>query len=496
MRTDRRKLLAITAALAVGSGCLSEGGGVDDENGDTDGNRTDREGAEEQETEPTGSADKEPPDFPEIEPVTDPVIDTALLAEQVRGNIEFSLEMLRRLADDDGNTNTFYSPYSISVALAMTHAGARGGTADEMREALRFELDDEDLHPAFGSLESEFERRNEDSESVLDEEALDMRDELTEEEFETRFGVPPDEAEHPTFRLSTANALWGQEGFGFRYDFLNLLEEDYGAGMRRVDFAGATEEARERINDWVEEETEGEVEDILGRDDLDTSTRLVLTNAIYFLGMWENDFDEDETESDTFTSLDGSEHEVGMMNGEFDLPYAEVDGHRMVELPYENRDTSMVVVLPAEGEFEEFVAGFSVDRLATMLDDAQESFPEVNLSLPKFSIEWRRSLVETLREMGMESAFDPRSADFSGMTNEDELFVDDIIHQSFVEVDEKGTEAAAATTVVVNRLSGERERETVEMTVDRPFLFYIRDRPTETPLFLGRVVDGAEIQQE
>ncbi|SFI77059.1 serpin B [Natronobacterium gregoryi] len=220
-------------------------------------------------------------------------------------------------------------------------------------------------------------------------------------------------------------------------------------------------------------------------------TRLVLTNAVYFLAAWEYDFDPAATEPGTFTGLDGTETDVELMHQSAELRYAEIDGHQLVELPYANGETSMIVVLPTEGEFESFEESFTIDRLATMLEET--SRPAVDLAMPKFGIESKFSLVETLEQLGMERAFGG-GADFSGMVEDDgRLAIDEVIHQSFVEVDEEGTEAAAATAVVMEE-SGPPDH--VEMTVDRPFLFYIRDRPTETPLFVGRVVDGETLQDD
>jgi serpin B len=389
--------------------------------------------------------------------------------DQVRGNVAFALDLLAVLRKEhDGNL--FVSPYSVSVALSMTYAGARGDTADEMADALNFVLGQDDLHPAFGSLETEFEQRNEDGQ-------------------EANVPTGPGENEEdagPAFEFNTANAAWGQEGYPFREDFLDLLDAYYGAGLTLVDFEGDPEAARQRINEWVAEQTQEEIEDLLPERSIRATTRLVLTNAIYFTARWRYPFNEEDTEPKQFTALDGTTTEVPTMYQSTKFKYAEIDGHQLVELPYANAQTSMVVVLPAEGEFESFEAEFTVDRLAVMLEQARTTM--VDLSLPKFEIESAFSLVKAMQALGVEDAFGA-GADFSGMVEGDGLFVDDIVHQSFVSVDELGTEAAAATAVIMLESA---PPEHVEMTVDRPFLFYIRDRPTETPLFVGRVVDAPE----
>ena len=479
MTLRRRETLALTGAFLAGlAGCAGnehEDPGLTTTDGTTTRATTDETTAETTEPgetateESPGFDDLDAPPFPRIDPTTDPRIAEDLLADQIRGNVGFALDLLAVLRDEHSGENLFVSPYSVSVALAMTYAGARGDTAAEMADALRYVLDGNDLHAAFGSLEAEFERRNEDG-----KEANGM--------------VDPDQEEDagPAFELSTANAVWGQEGYPFREDFLDLLEAYYGAGLNLVDFAGDAEAAREEINDWVAERTDDRIEDLLPEGSVDGATRLVLTNAIYFSARWAFPFDEANTEPRPFTALDGTTAEVPTMFQSTKLQHAEIDGHQVVELPYANRETSMVVVLPAEGEFEAFERAFTVDRLAVMLDRTSEAM--VDLSLPKFGVESTFSLVETMQALGMKEAF-TGGADFGGMVEGGGLFVSDIVHESFVAVDELGTEAAAATGVVMTESMPTRQ---VEMTVDRPFLFYIRDRPTETPLFVGRVLDVAE----
>ncbi|GAB3040927.1 serpin family protein [Natronobiforma cellulositropha] len=460
-------MLALTGALLAGAaGCLSDDpssdDGTDDDSNGGRGSGGTASGGED------GFDGYDVPDFPELALATSPEIDGDALARQVRGNVAFSLELLAELREEAPGENLFCSPYSVSVALAMTYAGARGETASEMAEALSFELEGDDLHAAFGALETEFERRNDDGEEVDDP---------------TGTG-----GDGPAFQFTTTNALWGQEGYGFEEDFLELLEAYYGAGLRLVDFQGDADAAREEINAWVEAQTNDRIEDLLGEGDVSELTRLVLTNAIYFLAPWYHQFDPADTETATFTGLDGSESEVAMMHQSVELPYTEIEGHQLVELPYANRDSSMVVILPAEGEFEAFEEAFSVDRLATLL--AETSRPMVDLALPKFDIESRFSLVEVMRRLGMELAFS--GGDFSGMDGTGGLEISEIVHQSFVSVDEEGTEAAAATAVVMDESA---PADHVELVVDRPFLFYIRDRPTETPLFVGRVVDGETLAE-
>ena len=468
-RPRRRHVLVLTGAFLAGAaGCLS--GEEEPGDGDGNGNGTgDPNGNGDEPTPPSGGDDGfdgyDVPDFPHLEPVTEPDVDLEVLATQVRGNVAFSLELLAELRENSPDENLFVSPYSVSVALAMTYAGARGDTAEAMADALEFRVEDEEVHAAFGALEAEFERRNEDGEEIDDP-------------------IGDDDHDGPAFQLATGNALWGQEGYDFREEFLDLLEAYYGAGMQLVDFTGDADAAREEINAWVEEQTNDRIEDLLEPGDVSGLTRLVLTNAIYFLAPWRHEFDPDETEAGTFTALDGSESEIDFMYQSMEFRYVEIEGHQLVELPYENEDTSMVIVLPAEGEFETFEAAFSVDRLATMLEETAR--PQVDLTMPAFGIESRFSLLEVMADMGM-----PLAGDFSGIDGEGGLEISEIVHQSFIEVDEEGTEAAAATAVGMDESA---PPDHVEMVIDRPFLFYIRDRPTETPLFVGRVIDGATLQ--
>ena len=483
LTADRRHVLTLTGALLAGlAGCVGSEDPDDDGNDTNDGTGDDNgAGTGNGDENDDGFDDHDVPAFPQLDLVTDPDIDDEVLAEQVRGNVAFTLDLVGELRELYPEENLFVSPYSVSVALAMTYAGARGDTAEGMADALQFRVADEDVHAVFGALEAEFARRNEDGEEVEDPYGDSGGDDAADGD-----DSDDDSDDDLAFQLNTANALWGQEGYDFREEFLDLLEAYYGAGMQLVDFQGDPDQAREVINEWVEEQTNDRIEELLESGDVSELTRLVLTNAIYFLAPWHHDFDPSDTEPGTFTSLDGSETEVDLMYQSEELRYAEIANHQLVELPYANEETSMVVILPAEGEFEAFEEAFSVDRLATML--GATSRPQVDLTLPKFEIESRFSLLEVMENLGM-----PLAGDFSGINDTGGLEISEIVHQSFVEVDEEGTEAAAATAVVMDESA---PADHVEMTVDRPFLFYIRDQPTETPLFWGRVVDGEALQEE
>ncbi len=465
---DRRSLLAF-AALSAASGCLHE----PDEDGEADGTEdADTDISGDGDADDASDVDVEDVEFPVIEELfTSPDVGLDVLARQVRGNFTFTLDLLRELADDEPEANVFYSPYSVSVALAMVQAGARGTTADEIQETMQY-LEGDGLHDAFGALERELDARNEEGSEVQDPMTPDDADD-------------GDDEEDPAFRLNTANRLWPRDDVELVESYVDLLASEYDADLEPLDFAGAPEESREHINSWVADETEDRIEDLLPEGSVDGQTPLVLTNAVYFNALWSYQFDEANTSAGSFTSIDGSEHEVEFMRQSVELPYAEVDGHQLLELPYENGDTSMVLLLPAEDGYREFERGLDVDTVGGLLDEAGR--PEVEMEVPKFRVESEFALSDVLQSLGMETAF-TADADFSGIG--DVGWLDEVFHESFVDVDEKGTEAAAATAAVFLESA---PPDHVEVSFDRPFLFYVRDRPTETPLFWGRVVDGGDL---
>ncbi len=384
----------------------------------------------------------------EEERIGDPQVGEGDLDTLVEGNSAFALDLYRFMAEDEGNI--FYSPYSISLALAMTYAGARGETEAQMADVLHFDLPQEQLHPAFNALDQVLASRGEEEEG---------------------------------FRLHIVNAIWGQEGYEFLSDFLQTMAENYGAGLRVLNFRSEPEESRVTINDWVAEETEERIEDLLPPGAINPSTVLVLTNAIYFNAAWQHPFQEAQTADGAFYLLDGKEVTVPMMSQMESLAYGEGEGYQALELPYEDEELSMVILLPQEGAFETFEGTLDAERVGTMVQDMTST--SVALTMPKFSFDWDVSLKETLPAMGMPVAFGG-GADFSGMTGSRDLFIDDVIHKAFVAVDEEGTEAAAATAVVMRESA---PASPVEFTVDRPFIFLIRDRETGTILFIGRVMD-------
>ena len=263
-----------------------------------------------------------------------------------------------------------------------------------------------------------------------------------------------------------------------------MLAENYGAGMQLVDFVNSPDPSRIKINDWVADQTKNKIKDLLPEGSINPLTRLVLTNAIYFKASWLNQFSPNATHKDLFTLLDGSTVDVNMMSREAGMRYASGEGYQLVSIPYSGSQVSMLIFLPAEGKFSEFEAGITVDKLEGMIRAMKYS--QVDLSLPKFKLETKFEAADQLISLGMVDAFDPNKADFSGMDGKKDLYISNVYHQAFVDVNEEGTEAAAATGLVVMQTS--LPVDVVEMNVNRPFIFLIYDQETESILFMGRIL--------
>ena len=373
------------------------------------------------------------------------------------GNGVFAFNLYKLVSQEEGNL--FYSPYSISAALAMTYAGARGDTKKQMADTLQFYLSQEELHPAFNSLDQELASRGE--------------------------GAKGKDGEG--FRLNIVNAIWGQKDYTFLVSFLDTLAENYGAGLRILDFVNETEPSRITINDWVSDETEGRIKDLIPQGAISEMTRLVLTYAIYFNAAWQYPFKEDATSPGVFHLVNGGEVTVPMMEQQESYSYAKGNNYQAVELPYDGRELSMVIMLPNSGQFEAFEKAITYQQVKDIMEDLERR--EVRLKMPKFEFDSSFGLKKTLSEMGMPVAFSS-DADFSGMTGKKDLFISDVIHKAFVSVDEAGTEAAAATAVIME-LTAIPETP-VEVTLDRPFIFLIRDIETGAILFVGRVMNPGE----
>lgn len=383
-----------------------------------------------------------------------PAVPADDLAAVVKGHTAFALDLYQALrGDHDGNL--FYSPFSISQALSMTWAGARGDTEAAMAQTLHFDLEQGAFHPASNALDLALAER----------------------------GAPLDDpdAGNP-FVLNVVNALWGAQDKPFEAAFLDTLALNYGAGMHRLDFKGDPDGSRTTINDWVEAETNDRIEDLLPEGSITPNTALVLTNAIFFKASWATPFSEEGTRDQAFKLANGEAVQVPTMNISEHFRYAITEAYDAVALPYAGYQVSMVVIAP-KGDFAAFEDGLTAESLDGIVGSLEGG--SLELSLPRFTFESDVPLTKTLKAMGMEIAFSS-DADFSGIDGSRGLAITDVLHKAFVAVDEKGTEAAAATAVVV----GETSVPVFEpLAVDRPFLFLIRDDETGAVLFIGRVLD-------
>jgi serpin B len=388
------------------------------------------------------------------ERVSTPEVSRTDLTTLVAGISDLAFYLYKTLKNTDGNL--FYSPHSISLALATTYAGARGETEQQMADTLRFTLPNNKLHPAFNWLDIELGRRGEGAKGK----------------------------DEKGFRLNIVTAIWGQKGYKFLSEFLDILAENYGTGLRPLDFIKVPDQSGTTINDWVSEKTEGRIKDLVPQGLIHSLTRLVLTNAIYFNAAWQYIFQEEMTKDGSFYLLDGSEIIVPMMRQTENFGYTEGEGYQAVELPYDGRELSMVIMLPRKDNFKQFER--SLDYQLVDLPIKTLEYQRVNLTMPKFEFESEFGLSDTLAAMGMPVAFST-SADFSRMTGNRELFIQEVVHKAFVSVDEAGTEAAAAMAVIMQ--SSMPSGEPIEVKVDRPFIFLIRDIETGTMLFVGRVMN-------
>jgi serpin B len=371
--------------------------------------------------------------------------------------------------------NSLFSPYSIQSALAMTYAGADGVTRDEMARVLHFPKDDAELNKAFMALQQ----------SLADL----MKRSAQAAEQGKRYGITND----PVI-LTVANRLFGQSGYDFRASFLGLVKEDYGAPFESLDFSKNAAAATRQINDWVEQQTRQRIRNLIPAGALNDLTRLVLVNAIYLKAPWEKPFSSGKTQSLPFHVAGGTTADVPTMTDQRSLGYARRDGFSVVTIPYSGRDLQFVILLPDKmdglANLEDHLTG------AQLAGCADVPATEVILYLPKFKLEPPTiPLGKQLQQLGMKSAFnDPSgSANFDGIAprhGDDYLYISDVFHKAFLDLDEKGTEAAAATAVAMRKLSAFVEKpKPIEVRVDHPFLFAIQHRPSGACLFLGRVND-------
>jgi serpin B len=380
----------------------------------------------------------------------------------VESNTAFALDLYQKLKEQPGNL--FFSPYSISTALAMTYAGARKQTESEMAGALHFSLPQTNLHAAFGALAARMNK-------------LQRRNNIT---------------------IATANSLWCQQDYRFANTFLDLVRTQYDGDTRQVDFRNAAQAARSEINEWAEQNTKGKIKGAIGPGQIKPDTRLILCNAIYFKGKWQKQFKTRDTKPMDFHVNTNQTVTVPMMcqKSEFKMTHDDDDSLQMLELPYSGNDLSMIILMPVAmpwlpdnehnslPDLEQKLTVTNLHAWFGKLD--QTGLDKTTVCLPRFVTTQTFDLANELKSLGMSSAFNG-SADFSGMETTTNLFISDVIHKAFVEVNEAGTEAAAVTWAQA-KTKGGPER----FIVDQPFIFLIRENGSGTILFLGRVVDPTE----
>jgi serpin B len=379
-------------------------------------------------------------------------VSDADVAAVVAGDVALGLDLFVTVA---GDGNLMLSPYSIATALAMLYPGARGMTAREMADAMHLTVDDATLHAARAHIER----------------ALAA-------------GPQRGDDDREPFAIRPANSAWGQGGYPFDEDYLTVLAASYGAGLRVVDFAGDPTGATGTINAWVEDATEDRIEQLIPPGVIDAMTRLVLVNAVWFKANWAVPFDPAVTEPGAFTRLDGSEATVPLMHASQRTGYAETGDYQALRLPYAG-DASIVVMLPKQGSPFELASTLSPADFAITWGDFL-----VDVTLPSFQFDSDVALKDALTALGMRTAFTPPDgsdgADLTGITARRELYVTDALHKSFIALDENGTEAAAATAIIIGLTS---MPQPATFTADRPFLFWIEHDSTGEVLFLGQVTD-------
>jgi serpin B len=393
----------------------------------------------------------------------------------VEGNNKFALGLYAKLQARQGNL--FFSPYSISTALAMTYAGARGKTAEQMTQTLQFPFDQDLVQ----------EERGPSKPRPL----MKVRYPWEASRIAAAFGALEKrlkaEPQKDAYELTVANALWGQKSYGFLKQFLELIETNYDGRLNEVDFIGASETARRNINAWVQKKTKNKIKNLIARGVLKRTTRLVLTNAIYFKGNWARQFEISRTKQAPFTLLNGDKVNVPMMNQTAQFPYMETEDFQALELPYVGNELSMIIFLPQQvdglPDFEKTLMAENLSQWLTILRKRK-----VHVYIPKFKMTSQFSLASVLKTMGMTDAFEPNLADLSGMNGKKDLFISAVVHKAYVDVNEEGTEAAAATGVVVG-VTSVGPRKTPIFRADHPFLFLIRDNQTGSILFIGRVMN-------
>ena len=376
------------------------------------------------------------------------------LENTVRGLNDFTLELHRRTASPSKNVIT--SPASITTALGMASAGAAGTTLDAFRSTLNVTMPQADFHAAMNTLDRALSSRGQGKSGTN--------------------GRP--------FTLSIVNQTFAQKGFHLETGYLDLLAQQYGTGLKLLDFVKRPEPSREAINAFVSYHTADLIPHLLGEGTITSDTRVVLANAVYFNASWESPFEKNATSPGSFTLADGSSAQVPMLrDGAHPARSATVNGVEVVDLPYQGNEVSMLLLMPAAGDLPSLEASLDAKKLEQYVGALQQG--ELEFSMPKFSIDLETKLAEPLTAQGLGVAFSS-DADFSAMTGDRSLSISDVVHHAVIKVTEEGTEAAGATAIVFGVTSIPLTRP---LHVDRPFVYFIRDNATGALLFMGHVVD-------
>lgn len=390
-----------------------------------------------------GCEEVEEPAVPRLTPTED-------FKEVTSGGNEFAMDLYGQLSEREGNL--FFSPFSVSTALGMTYAGARGETEAEMAKVFHFTLPQDRLHAANGALIQDLNGAE----------------------------------KNRGYALNIANRLWGRVGDKFLDDFLEINRRDYDAEFQQMDFVSDPEGSRKTINDWVEDQTNDKIKELLKPRHIDANTVLVLTNAIYFKGDWAKQFKESATQDASFYVDADTEVTVPTMVQSDEFLLGQNKTLQILEMPYEGDDLVMTILLPTKRHgLAEIESQLSMEKLEEWRGLMHQG--EVDVWLPKFKMTFEVELNEVLENLGMSSAFNG-SADFSGMADRGGLYISAVVHKAFVEVNEEGTEAAAATAVVVTESAAIAN----EFRADHPFVFMIRDNHTGSILFMGRVTNPVD----
>ena len=399
--------------------------------------------------------------FTLIVPALGLATDSSVVVDKlVRNNTVFAVELYKKLCSETGNISI--SPYSISASLAMTCAGARGDTQKQMTETLRFSVEPKSIQPAFDSLRSILDNLN------------------------VKGGV----------NLNVANSLWAQEGYDILPEYKDLLKTYCGAATISLDYKTQPGEAIKTINGWVEERTRGRIKDIIAPDAITPDTKMVLTNAICFKGDWEQKFQDDFTEDSKFFISSEDSIGVRMMKHTGVYNYADIESLQILEMPYAGNELSMIALLPREAEgLKKLENDLSLENLKTW--KARMDSAKVLANFPKFEMVSSFDLTNALISMGMIDAFNSRNANFNGIAprHDDPLYLSSVIHKAFIEVDEEGTQASAATSTMAADGISFNDTQILVFRADHPFIFLIQENQTGSIIFMGRVSEPTKAQK-